>query len=1092
MVPEIGQRFGPYEILGKLGSGGMGLVFRAWDERLHREVAIKLLHEDYTMPGMRERFLQEARAASALNHPNLCMVFDIGEQDHNPYLVMELLSGETLKDRIARGALPVEEIVRYTMEITDALTVAHARGVVHRDIKPANIFLVPMPNGKCQAKVLDFGLAKIELEERGGWESRTLDMTIAGSTVGTLSYMSPEQARGESLDLRTDLFALGVVMYEMATRQVPFKGATSAMIMAQLFRHDPEKVTNWNDRIPQDLEKAILKLLAKDRRNRFQTAKELHDALEKIAEKMGRGGWLTKVTTPTVPLVRASDPVARYKMTKRRTEGESDNSKGTQRLIPEVSWGGNDRVVYPKHVQGRGFGDVERLSPQEQHGGSVAVASGSRRSETHSIHGAASMGDAGRIATATDSRDELLAVAEMRGRITEFSHRRTTTYGFLAENAERIGEREEDVLDELIYASSEVGARVRVRMIIAAGMIVVGVILATLVHNGVFRPLVLGANDRLLLTVIQNKTGDKTLDSTVMQGLELALRQSRSLNLLGGEAYFAGQRQVMAESSDTKSAPAQEVAQKLGSRAYVFGEIKKAGTSYAIEVEVLKTESNDKLATFEETARRREELPAAIGRMASDIRAEFTEDDKDELNSAPLEADATAEVEALHAFAVGEAASQSGHTIEAMEAYQHAVDIDPKFVQAQMELAWLYRGEKAEVPAANAATLARNSSGSASDRVKELALFCYEMNVTADYAHAVETIRNFATRYPLDPEAMRGLTRALTAQGLLPEALMAAQQGISQYPFDAEMYVEAELALIGMDRYENARQMQVQAEGAGVVMEQSSLVMAYLADKEGAASTQQPVIEKAAHGLSQMSFGSLYDYGNYLDGAGKRSAGAAVWITAAARAASIHGLTSTEAAMLAQGALNRALTEDCTTALDLVDQTKPLQMGSVASFHAGMAAALCGDQPFAEKIAADLQHAYPQSNVVTQLYVPLLQATAQLGINEPVKALEQLSTLSANDAVPVAPYLRGMAHAALGDAPNAILDFQAVQVHRGAAQLWGGPVYAMTEIEIARAYALERDKWSSHATYEKFLSVWKEADREQPLLTEALAKTGGH
>jgi len=212
MVPEVGQRFGPYEILGKLGSGGMGLVFRAWDQRLHREVAIKLLHDDYTMPGMRERFLQEARAASALNHPNICMIFDIGEQDQNPYLVMEMLAGETLKDRIDRGALSTEEIVRYAMEIADALAVAHSKGVVHRDIKPANIFLVSTSSGKKQAKVLDFGLAKIDIEERGGWESRTLDMTIPGSTVGTLAYMSPEQARGESLDSRTDLFSLGIVM----------------------------------------------------------------------------------------------------------------------------------------------------------------------------------------------------------------------------------------------------------------------------------------------------------------------------------------------------------------------------------------------------------------------------------------------------------------------------------------------------------------------------------------------------------------------------------------------------------------------------------------------------------------------------------------------------------------------------------------------------------------------------------------------------------------------------------------------------------------------------------------------------------------
>src|SRR3984957_18653339 len=224
MIPEAGQRFGPYEILGRLGSGGMGLVFRAWDQRLHRNVAIKLLHDNYKMPGMRERFLQEARAASGLNHPNICTIFDIGEQDGAPYLVMEMLEGETLKERIARGALSSEEIVRYSGEIASALAVAHAKGIVHRDVKPANIFLVKMPNGRSQAKVLDFGLAKLGLEVRGGWQSRMLDLTLAGLAIGTLSYMSPEQALGESLDARSDLFSLGVVMYEMATRQVPFKG----------------------------------------------------------------------------------------------------------------------------------------------------------------------------------------------------------------------------------------------------------------------------------------------------------------------------------------------------------------------------------------------------------------------------------------------------------------------------------------------------------------------------------------------------------------------------------------------------------------------------------------------------------------------------------------------------------------------------------------------------------------------------------------------------------------------------------------------------------------------------------------------------
>src|ERR1700722_15861543 len=158
VAPEVGKKYGPYEIQGNLGGGGMGFVYRAWDARLHREVAIKLLHSEYTMPGMRERFLREARAASALNHPNICTIFDLGEQNGEPYLVMELLEGETLKERIGRGAVPAEEIGAYSQEVADALAAAHAKGIVHRDIKPANIFLVDLPNGRKQAKVLDFGL----------------------------------------------------------------------------------------------------------------------------------------------------------------------------------------------------------------------------------------------------------------------------------------------------------------------------------------------------------------------------------------------------------------------------------------------------------------------------------------------------------------------------------------------------------------------------------------------------------------------------------------------------------------------------------------------------------------------------------------------------------------------------------------------------------------------------------------------------------------------------------------------------------------------------------------------------------------------
>ena len=297
MFPEAGERLGPYEILGELGGGGMARVYRAWDGRLHREVAIKVIDDRFAMPGIGERFLREARAASGLNHPNICTIFDIGEQDGAPYLVMELLEGETLREKISRDPISVEDILRHGAEISDALAAAHARGIVHRDVKPANIFLVKKPNGSTQSKVLDFGLAKIE---QYASEEREIasHLTSMGATVGTVSYMSPEQARGEKLDARSDLFSLGIVMYEMATGQLPFQGNTSALVFVQLLgQMAPEQARKLNGQIPSDLDQLIMKLLSKNPRSRYQSATELYDELHDLAEK--RSGWLTRTKTPS-------------------------------------------------------------------------------------------------------------------------------------------------------------------------------------------------------------------------------------------------------------------------------------------------------------------------------------------------------------------------------------------------------------------------------------------------------------------------------------------------------------------------------------------------------------------------------------------------------------------------------------------------------------------------------------------------------------------------------------------------------------------------------------------------------------------------
>ncbi|HEX3374335.1 MAG TPA: serine/threonine-protein kinase [Edaphobacter sp.] len=1097
MIPEVGQRFGPYEILGKLGGGGMGLVFRAWDQRLHREVAIKLLHDDYTISGMRERFLQEARAASALNHPNICTVFDIGEQDNNPYLVMELLEGETLKDRVARGALPAEEIVRYGIEISHALAVAHAKGIVHRDIKPANIFLVRMPDGKSQAKVLDFGLAKIELNHRGGLESRRLDLTLAGATVGTLSYMSPEQARGESLDSRSDLFSLGIVLYEMATRQVPFRGTTSALMFVQLFSHDPEPVRSWNEEIPRELEKVILKLLAKERKARFQTTQELRDALVKVGKKLGRVGWLNKGAAPVVPLVRTHDPVAWHKGPRR---GQSGTRAKVLWTIEGSAPSSGSVGIRPPRVLDKDGGGSEAVQRRSERGGALAVESGEMPSRLGNTPGAVAGGSSAAVAEL--QRVEIASATARPVWRPEpvLTHSRMVLDKDVDENIlgrVSIETAAEDGADEeLIAASLAVDAQTRIRIAVVAVAIVIGVAVVAVLNSGLFRPLVLGLNDHLLLTVIQNKTGDKNLDGTVMEGIEIALRQSRSLNVLGGEAYRAGGRQIATESGRSAETISMErVAQKLGAKAYLYGEITRSGTSYTINVDVLKTDSNDKVATLEETAATRERIPAAIGRLARDIREEVSDDSADEAHgSVALELEATTNVNALHAYTLGEEAMESGHPVNALAAYQEAAALDPKFAQVQMRLAWLYRSEKAEVAAANAAELARGAAGRASEKVKLLTQFCFEMNATGDYGGALKTIREYVARYPHDVDGMRGLALALRVQGLLPQALQAAEKGYEEHPFDAETYAEGELALIEMDRYDEALLLEARAQHLGVLPHESVLVADYLAGKEDAAKTRADAMQVAFAGTTTaggapVSRAELYEYGLYLDGIGKTGAGSELWRVTAAVAGGVPELASTQASMLAQGALDRALTESCSIALEMVDDVKSLPKGPVASFKAGMAAALCGDQEYAEKTIAALQKSYPQSTAVAQYYVPQLQAAAEIGVNEPEKALDTLIALEQRDQVSLAPYLRGMANAALGQMPAAIVDFRIAQAHRGSSLLLSGDLYPMADLGIARAHAASRNKAESVEGYRRFLTLWKEADRGQPLLAEAMAKS---
>jgi serine/threonine protein kinase/tetratricopeptide (TPR) repeat protein len=342
---HTGQTIGHYKVLRKIASGGMGVVYEAEDTNLGRRVALKFLPEQMAQDSqLRERFQREARAASALNHPNICTIHSIEQYEDNYFLVMELLEGQTLGQMLGRVQFPMDRLLPMAVQMADALESAHSKGIVHRDIKPANIFVTD----RGQIKILDFGLVKIEpVEGRKGdgpstvIEKQAAELTSPGAAIGTASYMSPEQARGHLVDSRTDLFSLGTVLYQMASGVSPFSGDTSAVIFDSILNRDPPRVDEVSPQLPAEFGRILSKLLEKDRNLRCQTATELKTDLNRLKRDLDTGtrraAELLDTKTGTVKLNTKSVAVLYFENLSAAKEDEYLRDGITEDIITELS-----------------------------------------------------------------------------------------------------------------------------------------------------------------------------------------------------------------------------------------------------------------------------------------------------------------------------------------------------------------------------------------------------------------------------------------------------------------------------------------------------------------------------------------------------------------------------------------------------------------------------------------------------------------------------------------------------------------------------------------------------------------------------------